>query len=125
MKIVVDTSVLIDHLRGGSYLTALLKSVDNKTSFFISSIVIFELFSGKSTENKDAAAKVYRLISSFEIIEVTPSIATRAGELYRDVDNSLDFPDYIIAATALEIGADIATLNKKHFRRINGLRLVD
>jgi predicted nucleic acid-binding protein len=65
------------------------------------------------------------LLSYFEVQDLTWNIAKRAGELYRNGTHHMEFPDYIIAATALISGAQVVTLNRKHFSQIPDLQLFD
>lgn len=123
MKVVIDASILIDHLRGGRVWRKFLKEAGPETELYLSTIVIFELFSGKSMENPNVLTKVAKLLKLFETIDFDVSIAKRAGQLYRDISETLDVPDYIIAASALSIGGMVLTLNKKHFQKIPGLDL--
>lgn len=89
----------------------------------MSTIVIFELFSGKSACDSSVSDKINRLLKNFRRIELDEKIAKRAAGLYRDISQTLQAPDYIIAASALEIGGTVLTLNTKHFQRISGLSL--
>lgn len=123
MKVVVDTSILVDHLRGGMAWRDFLARVEKDTEFFIPTIVIFELYSGKNTQEAHILHKVVNLVKLFQKIELDEEIAIRAGELYRDVSKDLQVPDYIIAASALKIGGTVITLNKRHFQQIPGLSL--
>lgn len=123
MKIVVDTSILIDHLRGGAKWNDFKASVNKNAQLFLPTIVIFELFSGDSTRNVSKTKQLVDLIEHFERIELTEDIAIRAGILSRDLKKTIQSPDYIIAASALEIGAEVVTLNVKHFEQIPGLNL--
>lgn len=123
MKLVVDTSILIDHLRGGMVWRDFLAGVEKDSEFFIPTIAIFELYSGKSTKDSLVSHKVISLIKLFQKIELTESIAKRAGEIYRDLSMTFQVPDYIIAASALEIGGTVITLNRKHFQQVPGLSL--
>lgn len=122
-KLVVDTSILIDHLRDGRAWRNIVSQIDQETELYIPTIVIFELFSGRSTQEPSMAQEVRRLIGLFQKIELTQTIAKRAGEFYRDMTKKLDVPDYIIAASAFDIGGTVVTLNKKHFVQIPGLVL--
>lgn len=127
MKYVIDTSIVIDELRGGGKLTKILKHFDRNgdgVTFYVPTIVIFELFAGKSTRNVKSAQKIHHFIKTFARIELTAPIAQRAGELSRD-GVTLDIPDYIIAASALEIGGIVVTLNAKHFVRVPGLMIYE
>jgi predicted nucleic acid-binding protein len=36
----------------------------------------------------------------------------------------IDMPDIMIAGTALQNNMPVATLNRKHFERINGLKII-
>ncbi len=118
MKIVVDTSILIDSLRGGTKWQEFLKSLSQEVELYIPTIVIFELFSGHSTKNAEARQKVEDIIIYLRRIELTEEIARQAGQLYREVSQKLEVPDYIIAASALQANAVVATLNQKHFEQI-------
>ena len=125
MKVVVDSSILIDHLRGGSSLLNFLKDIDSNASLYLPTIVLFELFAGQSTKDTSVRQKILRLTTKLQKIDLTENIAERAGQLYRDISDNLGAPDYIIAATSLEIGAEIVTLNNKHFAKIPGVRIYD
>src|SRR5438128_9349437 len=118
MKLVIDTSILIDYLRGGIKWEELLIKVEKDAEVYLPTIVIFELFSGKSTSNPKIAKEINDFIKFFQKVELTEKIAKRAGELFRDVSKNLGAPDYIIAASALELNATVVTLNKKHFEQI-------
>lgn len=123
MRIVVDTSILIDHLRGGTKWEAFIADVDKDAELFLPTIVIFELFSGSSTKNPRKRQDIVNFLKQFRNIDLDEQIAKRAGELFRDFKKTLQVPDYIIAASALEIGGIVATLNRKHFEDISGLSL--
>lgn len=123
MKFVVDTSILIDYLRGGSKWQEFLKDLSQEVELYIPTIVIFELFSGRSTKNIKARQKVEDIIMYLRKIELNDKIATHAGELYRDIRQTLQIPDYIIAASALQVNATVVTLNQKHFKQIPNLSI--
>ena len=123
MKLVVDTSILIDKLRGGKKWDKFLSVLDDNIELCLPSIVIFELFSGHSSKKNQVSSKISNFRKFFSEIDLTPEIAKRAGEMNRDIVGGLDLPDYIIAATAIEMGAKIVTLNKKHFSKIPGVSI--
>ncbi len=123
LKLVLDTSILIDHLRGGDKWKRILSELEEDTEIYISSIVLFELYSGKSSQNPQISSKIQQLVKNFQKIEIDAYLAQKAGELYRDMKQTIQIPDYIIAASALEIGAQVATLNNKDFEQIPGLKL--
>lgn len=126
MKLVFDTNIFIDALRLRPKGIALIKFFEkSEHELYISSVVGFELFAGKSSKNEDQQKAMQELFSYFDVIDVTWKIAKRAGEMYRDGSQQLEFPDYIIASTAQEIRGEVVTLNKKHFGKNPGVRIYD
>lgn len=124
MRIIIDSSVFIDSLRGGKAADVIFNKIEElDAEIFIPTIVIFELFSGQSSKKSLIRAKITNLIRSFKRIELTEEIAVRAGELYRQFGKHIGVSDYIIAACALSIGGTVLTLNTKHFQQIPGLQI--
>ena len=123
MKIVVDSSMLIDYLRGGTKWGEFVVNVEKEAELILPTIVIFELFSGQSTKNSQKKQDMIDFINKFQRMDLSEDIAVRAGELSRDIKFKMEVPDYIIAASALRIDAQVLTLNIKHFRQIPNLRI--
>lgn len=62
--------------------------------------------------------EVMRLLGSMQRFEVTEQVAWRAATLmqeYRRSHSGIGFGDYLIAATALTEGLELATLNVRHY----------
>ena len=124
MRLVIDTSIIIDKLRGGNRWDLFIGALDEfELELILPTIVIFELYSGKSSVKPQAVNKIINILKYFTKSELTDSIARRAGEIYRDDISTLQVPDYIVAATAQEIGGTVVTLNKKHLEKIPGLSI--
>ena len=123
MKVVVDTSLLVDKFRGGPAWKRFEKTAAGKSEVYISTVVYFEIFSGESTRGSEKMGEIREFLRQFEKVDITEGIATRAGEMARDYKLDIDLPDFIVAATAIEIGAEVVTLNRKHFAQVPGLRL--
>ena len=122
MKVVLDTSVLIDHFRAGEGpVSSIIQSrKKGEVDIFIPSIVVAELWAGRSMSRKQEALKVERFIGLFDVVSLDMVIAKLAGELRRK--NLVPGFDSIIAATALHLDAALATGNRKHFEKVKGLR---
>jgi predicted nucleic acid-binding protein len=115
---VVDTTVLIDALRGIEQAQTWLRSLDRRLA--ASEISRVEVLRGlRSSEQAHAEA----LFRAFVWIPVDESIARRAGSLGREWRRRRDLavPDLLIAATALELGALLATANVRDFPMFEGL----
>jgi len=127
LKIVVDTNILIDHLRGITQATNVLEEVeDNNFQGYISTINIMELMAApKMTEQRFELIK--SLLDIFEHVPVDSNIATVAGRYlakYR-ASHGLEPIDALIAATAKVNEAVLFTLNTKHFKCIEGLIVIN
>jgi len=61
------------------------------------------------------------------VLPFTDEVAIKAGQIYQDLrkrNKIIDFRDIFIAATCLTFQLPIATLNKKHFKLIDGLKIL-
>jgi predicted nucleic acid-binding protein len=118
----VDSDVLIAHLRGLGTARDWLIGARTSGPLAISAVSIAELVGGmRSVERRE----VWRLLSSFRAEPATEIIARRAGEMmrrYRRSHTGIGLGDYLIAATADVKGLQLATLNVRHFPMFKDLR---
>lgn len=120
--IVVDTDVLIAHLRGIEPARAWLRAARAAEPLAISVVTVTEITGGMRTAER---REVWALLSALRTEPVTEVVARRAGELmrqYRQSHSGIGLGDYLIAATAETIGARLATLNVRHFPMVPGLK---
>jgi predicted nucleic acid-binding protein len=112
-KLLIDTDVLVDYLRGHSAAVEYLESRQEELT--TSAIVVAELYAGVR-EGKERTA-LYSLISTFEVEPIDMGLAERGGLLRRDFGpkHGTGLADALIAATAQQTGADLVTLNARHF----------
>lgn len=124
--VVLDTSVIIDHLRQlDKKPTSLMKIAQKiaKENLAISVITIQELYEGKSTKGKEKEEHLLATITPLQILPYNYEVAQLAGEIARDLDKSIEFADAAIAATTIVNGASLFTLNKRHFQGIKDLQM--
>ena len=114
--ILIDSDVLLEHLRGKAAARDwLLETRQSSGPLAISVVSLTEIAGGmRSPERRE----VMRLLGSMQRFEVTQQVAWRAATLmqeYRRPHSGIGLGDYLIAATALTEGLEIATLNIRHY----------
>ncbi len=116
MAIVVDTSVLIDHLRGEEAARGALRGAAADGERLVASVLTrVEVLAGMRIAEERATR---RLLDSLDWIEVDAELAERAGILanrYLPSHPGVDPVDYVIAATAERLDARLWTRNVRHF----------
>ena len=127
-RILVDTSIIIEHLRLKDKTKSVLYRILDKYHLTISAITFFELQAGATTSQKEN--DILEILSVFDVRDLpfTMDVAKKAGEIYRNNkarNQLLDMRDLFIGATALTYDLPIVTLNQKHFDRIANLNLID
>jgi len=120
----LDTNVIIDvlKLRNGR-IQQLIQFVSQENRLAVTSVVVTEIFMGATPKQLPAAVE---LLSSFQFIPVTRSIAERAGLLYyewRAKGQTLSLPDVTIAAVCIENGIPLITDNLRHFPMLELTRI--
>ena len=73
----------------------------------------------------DELPALEQFFSAISWVAVGEDVARAAGELarrYRRAHGGIDNADYLIAATALLLGADLLTTNVRHFPMLPGLQ---
>jgi predicted nucleic acid-binding protein len=120
--ILVDSDVLIAHLRGIPAARDWLLAARRHTGPLAASVIsVAEITGGmRSGERRE----VTRLLDTLQALPVNRPIAVRAGELrrtYHRSHNAIGIADYLIAATALVSGCELATLNVRRFPMIEDL----
>jgi predicted nucleic acid-binding protein len=126
--VILDTSVIIDHLRQtGKKQSSLMKfaAKSPKESLTLSVISVQELYEGQSTRNEKQEQLLLATISPLKILPYTYQIAKLAGTVARDLKGPIELADAAIAATAISNGAELLTLNKKDFQHIPKLVLAE
>jgi predicted nucleic acid-binding protein len=120
MSVLLDTTIVIDLLRGYSEAHRYAGTLQEPPA--CSEITRVEVLRGQRTGERRTTE---RLLGAFEWVGVDESIARRAGIFGRSLSRShpgIAISDLIVAATAEEIGLPLATLNVKHIPMFLGLR---
>lgn len=121
MTVLVDTSVLIDVLRGVPAAAATLRDALASGRPHASEITRLEVLAGMRPGEEQTTRS---LLDVLDWHPVDDEIAERAGELGRawlPGNRGIDAADLAIAATAISAEARLLTLNVKHFPMFPGL----
>lgn len=123
----LDTSVIIDYLRGKEEVINLVDSL--KGRLVSSYICLSELYEGVfRSKNKNVEATILEFFSGLsKTYGLNQKIAQEFGLLRKNLKQKgeiIEDIDLIIAATCIAYNLDLVTLNKKHFSRIKGLSIV-
>lgn len=122
-KVILDTNILIEILKGEKRTIAKVESMERELC--ISSITAMELYYGAL--DKAEVRRLEKFVSLFTVIYPDETLSRKAMELVKRYakSHSLDIPDSIIAATALTRNCELFTYNRKDFRYIEKLKLVE
>lgn len=117
----LDTNVLIYYAAGDTAaVNFLLGNLEQRSTLFLSTIAVVELFSYPAITDKERYV-FERLLPQLSIIPPDFTIALRAAELRKQY--RLKLGDSVIAATALITRSSLVTRNVRDFRNIPILEL--
>jgi len=118
----VDTSILVDYLRGSEtardWLTGFAAS-----ELAISVITAAELVAG--CRNRKEQRAVEKELAVYPMVWLSGPISATAWDWYREfhLSNGSGFLDCMIGASAYHNGLMVCSLNDKHFRPLPALRV--
>ncbi len=122
MRVLFDTTFLVQVDRKSADAIALAKLLEPKgISAFISTITVSEIMGGALLRHdpKEAVENARVALAQFDWTDLDGGIALKTGKLLAwqiKSGKQISYQDTAIAATALELGADlIVTENTKHF----------
>jgi len=114
-RYLIDTDVIIDHLRGIEKARDFLRGVKSEGGEIVYSVITkAEVYAGvRPGEEK----RVKFLMGSMVEVPITGEIAEAAGRYKCKffASHGLLLPDALIAASAKKADATLITLNKKHY----------
>jgi hypothetical protein len=125
VKLLLDTTVFIDVLRGlGNAVTFLREAVEQHHELWSVSVVRTEVLAGMRKGEEEATLA---LLDGVSWLDVTVELADHAGDLARRYLRShrgVDTVDYLLGAGALALEARMCTSNVRHFPMFEGLQPV-
>jgi len=128
MKVLLDTSIVIDVDRGRRAAIETCKKLTGEHSPLVSTVTISEILTGSylRPDYAKAAAKAKKILSQFTWISLDGSVAEKLAQLNAYLiaqGQAIEYQDNAIAATCLVTESDVLlTNNKEHFTRIPALK---
>jgi predicted nucleic acid-binding protein len=113
VSLLLDTNILIDHIRRVPIAVAWLRSLPEPPR--ISVISLLELYAGARSQREER--DIDAVCAPLQWLPIGAEIAQRGGSFIRHygMSHGLDIPDALIAATAEHHQLRLATLNVRHF----------
>lgn len=115
MTSVVDTSVLIDVLRGEPAALAALQRARAVGPLHASEITRLEVLAGMRAREERGTRALFRAFTWHPVDETLAEIAGELGREWLPGNRGIDSADLAIAATAVALHAQLLTCNVKHF----------
>ena len=121
IKLLIDTDIFIDYLKGMSPAKAVFRSRD--IDIYCSILTKKELLSKPGLEDSERK-KIISILRDLKTISIDPDISLKYSDLLAKYhDNRLQPPDAIIAATAWSKKLPLLTRNRRHFSYIEEIKL--
>ncbi len=131
MRILLDTSILVEVDRKNEKAIALLqKIIENGDELIISTVTVAEILTGSYLHHdpKTAITKAKEVLNQCIWKEIDGETAEIAAQLYSHLflekkQEQIEYPDVLIAATFFSSGSDVLlTLNVKDFILFEALK---
>ncbi len=117
--LVIDTTVLIDLARGHAGARTWALAVGHRLA--ASELTRFELLMGIRPGERGAVERLMHVCEWVDVDEPIARTAATLGRTWRPSHPGLAMADLVIAATALELGAPMATANVRDFPMFPGM----
>jgi predicted nucleic acid-binding protein len=121
MTVVVDTSVLVDVLRGHRGATHVLAGHRRSGRVHASEVVRLELLAGMLRREEGATRQLLSAVTWHPVDEAVAEEAGRLGRRWLPSHSGIDAADLAVAATANLLDASVLTVNVRHFPMFDGL----
>lgn len=121
MTAVVDTSILIDVLRGTQAAAAVLREARKTGPLQASEVTRVEVLAGMRAPEEPATRALLGVFVWHPLDERIAEIAGELGRQWLPGNRGIDSADLVIAATGLALDVRLLTRNIRHFPMFSGL----
>ncbi len=124
--ICLDTSILIDFFRKTKRENSAFYKLNQKYSLFAVSIITeYEILTGSNEIQREFWNTFFDKVIVLPFDSSANKVAIEIHNELKSKSKLIEIPDIFIAATAISNSMKLATLNVKHFDRIDNLKLVE
>jgi predicted nucleic acid-binding protein len=121
MSVLVDTSVLIDVLRGEPAAGEVVRRARMVGPLHASEVTRLEVLAGMRPREEEATRGLLEVLTWHCVDERVAEVAGELGRRWLPSHGGIDSADLAIAATALLLDVELLTRNVKHFPMFGGL----
>lgn len=122
MTALIDSSVLIDYLRGDAHAAHTLEAQRAHGRLHASEITRLEVLAGMRPSEETPTRRLLATLTWHPIDEQVAELAGELGRRWLRSHHPIDGADLAIAATAMLTGSELLTRNIRHFPMFQGLR---
>ena len=123
--ILIDSCLLIDHMRARNKADTPLADVLNRfVTHFISTVIQYEVEVGMTESHQEQWDSI---LEKLTVLPFERKMVLHACEIKHGLKakgQQIEIADLFIAATAVANDVTLATLNRKHFEQIDGLKII-
>jgi tRNA(fMet)-specific endonuclease VapC len=124
--VLADTSILIDYFRKTDKSNSILvKLFRQGYNFCISAITEYEIYSGATQSQISYWNEILKRTQVLPFDQAVVKVAIDINNQLKRKRKQIDLADLFIAATAISHQIRFATLNKKHFERIDEIKIIE
>lgn len=127
----LDADVIIRGEKGTFDLAAWMTQHE-EDGFEVAAITVAELWHGVERASSEHRARrdhyIRSILQELPMIPYTETTALQHARIWASLESSgqmIGDYDLIVAATAIERGSAVATFNKRHFERVQGLKVIE
>lgn len=123
--ILLDTSVLVEHFRKKEKTNTFLYELSgNQSEFAISTISHYEILAGSNDVQTPFWEELFTTLVIFPFDVACSEQTARIYKYLKAKGRLIELADLAIAATAIAYQLPLATLNTKHFLRVEELNVI-
>lgn len=126
--ICVDSDFCIALLKGDEEAERIMQRIEFEGTVYITSISVFEILYVTKNLKRSRQVATEKLIRSLEVLPFDYKSAVKAGDIGAKLAKKgemIGVKDLFIGAIALTNGCKLVTKNVKHFKKIDGVEIIE